>query len=66
MTGTFDLKIDLVEKETERAFLVIIDGEKYWLPKSQIRGGEDKLEEKAEDVEVTVNSWWAEQEGLGE
>lgn len=34
-----DVKIDFDElsKETEAAFLIVIDDEKIWLPKSQVR-----------------------------
>lgn len=59
-----ELEIEEVKKETDMAFLVLIEGDKYWLPKSQIYEGKDELEEGAASVEVTVSKWWAEKEGL--
>ena len=52
-----------VEKETEMAILVEIEGDKYWLPKSQIHEDSEVKEEGDEGTLVTTH-WWAEKEGL--
>lgn len=60
------LEVDEIVKETEKAFLLRIDGEDdYWCPKSQICDPEN-YEEGMTDCTVSVTEWWANQEGLGE
>ena len=50
-------------KETDLALLCEIDGEEYWIPKSQI---DDESEVYAEDHEGTlvVTEWIAKEKGL--
>lgn len=54
-----DVGIDFDEilRETEAAFEIAIDGEKYWLPKSQVR-----MYEKTK--KVFVPEWLANKKGL--
>lgn len=59
--GTVKIEVDEIKKETEKAFLCLIDGAEIWLPKSQI------ISEHVEgDVEVTmeITRWIAEQKEL--
>jgi len=54
-----------IEKETEKAFLVVVDGEKIWLPKSQVVADEsDPLEEGSEEVDIAITEWIAREKGL--
>jgi len=52
-----------VKKETEKALLVEIEGEEFWIPKSLIH---DDSEVHSEDDKGTlvVPEWFAEKEGL--
>jgi hypothetical protein len=52
-----------VEKETEMALLVEIEGDKYWVPKSQVHKDSEVNEEGDEGTLITTR-WWAEKEGL--
>ena len=47
--------------ETEKAVLVEIDGEDYWLPKSQIKGS---VTQANDDYECEIPLWLAEKKGL--
>lgn len=38
-----DVIFDDVEYETEKAYLLNIDGDKYWIPKSQIEDLDEEL-----------------------
>ena len=60
---TVSLSVDVVEKETEKAFLFIVGGEKIWMPKGQIRTGQ-LFSEGDKDVVVGITQWIAEQKGL--
>jgi hypothetical protein len=52
-----------VEKETEMALLVEIEGDKYWVPKSQVHEDSEVHGEGDEGILITTR-WWAEKEGL--
>lgn len=58
------LDVDRIVRETDAAFLIEIDGERHWIPKSQVSGS-DRLSEGDEDVTVSVTEWIADQKGLG-
>lgn len=57
------LNIEEIKKETDKAFLVTIDGEDYWLPKSQISDAEDYCDGD-QDVTLSVTEFIAEEKGL--
>ncbi len=61
-TVSFD--VDDVEAESEKAILVDIDGEKTWVPKSQISEDSEVYSKKSGGGELIVTRWWAEQRGL--
>ena len=50
-------KIDcLIEKVTEKAFLINIEGETYWIPRSCCMNGHKEFEEE-EDVILYIAEW---------
>lgn len=57
------LDVELVKRETDGAFLCVIDGDEVWLPKSQI-DDPGRLAEGDEGVTVSVTEWIAKQKGL--
>lgn len=54
-----------VLKETEKAILVEIEGEEFWVPKSVIHEDSEVFEENTEGT-LIVKLWWAEKNGLVE
>jgi hypothetical protein len=65
MSSSYYVHVEVEEiiKETDKAFLVRIDGEDAWLPHSQIADWAD-YEVGAQNVTMSVTRWLAEQEGL--
>lgn len=56
--------VDII-KETDSAFLLVIeDGERVWLPKSQVANPDD-YSEGDEGVSISVTEWIADQKGIG-
>jgi len=53
---TVEVEIDLLEHETEKAYLIIVDNEEFWLPKSQV--------EDINEDSVWIPCWLAEEKGL--
>lgn len=51
-------------RETEMALLCEIDGEEYWIPKSQIDDDSEVYEEDGEG-KLVVSQWIADQKGIG-
>lgn len=51
------------KNETDKAWLVVIDEEDYWVPKS-IGEYTPRNSDDAADGEIEVPTWWAEKEGL--
>ncbi len=45
-----------IEHHTDKAALIVLDGEKKWIPKSQIMD--------ATEDSITITSWFAEKDGL--
>jgi hypothetical protein len=58
------VQVDSIARETEKAFLLIVDGEEVWCPRSCIADPDDYAEGD-EDVELAVSEWFARKEGLG-
>ena len=55
---TVDVYVSRVLKVTQQAALIVVDGQSYWLPLSQIRG-EAKLDaSRAWKRHVEVSLWW--------
>lgn len=52
-----------VAKETDKAILVEIEGEEFWVPKSVIHEDSEVKEEGTEGI-LIVKRWWAENNGL--
>lgn len=57
------IDVELIKKETPKTFLVVIDGEEYWLPKSQITDWED-YEEGDKNCSMSITEFIAEEKGL--
>ncbi len=57
------LDVDRIKKATDKAFLVEIDGEEYWLPVSQVSDPDD-YEEGDTDCTMSVTEWIAHEKGL--
>lgn len=57
------IEVDEIKKETEAAFLFLIDDEEVWIPKSQM-ADPDNYEMGDCDCEVSVTEWIANQKGL--
>jgi hypothetical protein len=50
-------------KESTDAILVAIEGDEYWIPKSQILE-ESEVQGEGDDGELIITQWIAEQKGL--
>lgn len=57
------IDFDSIRRETERAFLFIIDEEEVWLPKSQIADADD-YNEGDENGTVSITEYIANEKGL--
>jgi hypothetical protein len=57
------LDVDKIVRATDKALLLRIDGEEYWIPLSQIAGPDD-YDEGDEDCTVSVTEWIAREKGL--
>lgn len=61
-TVSFD--VETVEAESEKAILVEIEGEKHWVPKSQIHEDSEVYSLKSGGGTLIVSTWWANVKGL--
>ena len=61
---TVSFNVEDVEAESEKAILVEIDGEKTWVPKSQIHEDSEVYSKKSGGGTLIVTRWWATQKGL--
>ena len=57
------LEVEEILKETPKAFYLFIDGEGYWIPKSQIADPENYSEGDV-NATVSVTEWIADEKGL--
>jgi len=57
------IHVDEIAKETNAAFLCVIDGEETWLPKSQVADPEDYSEGDC-DLTLSITAWLAAEKGL--
>ena len=55
--------VDQIKRETENSFLVVIDGEEIWLPKSHIEDSDDYVAGDA-DVCMSITQWIANKKDL--
>ena len=63
MSNYVHIAVDEIVRETDAAFLVLIDDEEIWLPKSQIADS-DSYESGDADLTLSITEWIAEQKGL--
>lgn len=57
------LSVSAVKHITEKAILVVHDGEPKWIPKSQVHEP-DEIEKTDEQTEIHVSAWFIKKEGL--
>jgi hypothetical protein len=57
------IDVDRIEQETDAAFLLDIDGEEIWVPKSQVADARDYVKGD-ENVSMSITEWIARQKGL--
>lgn len=58
------LDVEEIVAETDLALLCRIDGEDYWIPKSQVADADDYSQGDS-DLTLSVTQWFADKEGLG-
>lgn len=61
---TCTIKDVTVRRETTLALLCVIEGEEYWIPKSQI-DDDSEVYEMGTEGELVVSQWIADQKGIG-
>lgn len=49
---------------TDKAILVVIEGEEYWIPQSQI-DDDSEVWKKDDEGTLVISDWIAEQKGIG-
>lgn len=61
-----NVEIDDVEviAQTDAALLVLIDGEKHWIPQSHVCK-ESEVWKKGDEGKLVITAWIAEKKGLG-
>jgi|HubBroStandDraft_6_1064221.scaffolds.fasta_scaffold267531_3 hypothetical protein len=55
--------VDKIKKETDSAFLCMIGGEDYWIPRSQVADEAD-YQEGDMDLTLSITEWIANEKGL--
>lgn len=53
-----------VIRETERALLVLIEGEEHWIPKTQIDDDSEVYSQKTSGGRLVVTAWIAKEKNL--
>jgi hypothetical protein len=51
--------VEEIKKETPAAFLMVIDGEEHWIPKSQMSDPDDYNEGDVNLTDVAISAWIA-------
>lgn len=65
MSATASFEDCTAMKETDKALLIDIDGEEYWVPKSAIHDDSEVYDNDEHDTgKLVVHLWWAESKGL--
>ena len=58
------IEVERIKRETEKAFLCEIDGDDFWLPKSQIEDNGAAYNEGDENVGMSITDFIAHEKGL--
>lgn len=59
---TFDA---VCTKETDRALLVVIDGEEYWIPKTHVHADSEVFDDSSNaEGKLIISQWIAKQKNL--
>jgi hypothetical protein len=64
VSDTVEFEVEEVKVETDKAILVEIEGEEYWVPKSQVDDASEVYSKEHGSGTLVVALWWAEQKGL--
>jgi len=59
-----EVEFDAVKASTDKAVLILVDGEEYWIPKSQIGDLYENEGRFATGGSLTIPEWLAEEKGL--
>lgn len=62
-SGWVHVDVDEIKHETDKAFLVVIDGDEHWLPKSVISDADD-YNSGDKDVTISITEYIAREKGL--
>mgnify|MGYP001605071654 FL=1 len=54
----------VVKRETDKAILVVVEGEEHWIPKGQIDDDSEVWSQKNGEGRLVISRWIAEQKGL--
>lgn len=60
---TVTIRDALVKVKTQKAILVDVDGEDYWIPLSQV-DDESEVYESGDQGDLVITEWIAQQKGL--
>jgi hypothetical protein len=60
---SISLIIEGLEKETEKAFLILYQNKQYWIPKSQTVSLHSASKDKEYDI-IVISKWIAETKGI--
>lgn len=63
-SGYVDVEVELIKHETDDAFLLVIDDDEYWIPKSQVRDA-DNYSKGEEEVTMSLTEWICDNNDLG-
>jgi len=63
MSRYIHVEVDRIIRETDKAFLVEIDGEEHWLPKSQVADADD-YDAGDEGCTMSITEFIANEKGL--
>ncbi len=63
MSRYVHLDVEKILRETDKAFLLLVDGEEIWIPKGQIANPDDYSEGDI-NCTVSITEWIANQKGI--
>jgi len=58
------VEVEDVIRSTDKALLVKIDGDEYWLPKSQVLNADEVDPGVFGTQELEISRWWLKEQGL--
>jgi len=64
MADTVSFEVNGIKSETDKAILVELEGEEYWVPKSVISEDSEVWSRESESGTLIVEKWWARKNGV--